>query len=405
MSIDRRRLYRFPWSKTDNPGGWVDVTDICNLKCPLCYRITREGHRPLADVLADVDACRAATNCDDMKIAGGEPLIYPHLLDVVRHIAARGLKPFLLTNGLGLDRSMALDLARAGLVKFNFHVDSGQNRPGWEGKTEAELNELRQSLADLAAGIRGVGCGFNVTVSPDNLPFLPDVLDWALKNVRIVHHMTLIALRGIAAGDDVALFANGRRLPPGLIPNAVGDAAPIELTTDDILKSLQARFPAVVPAGYLNGSAFPETNKYLVAVLAASRRELFGSLGPKSMEIVQSAVHLFRGRYAAITRRTKVGRKVFALAVCDSEVRRALGRYLRAAAARPWRVFDGIYVQSIALEQPLEIIDGEANVCDDCINMMIYRGRLIPSCRVEEVRTFGSMITAQKIGGSSIPGS
>jgi hypothetical protein len=405
MSLDRRRLYRFPWSKTDNPGGWVDVTDICNLKCPLCYRVTREGHRPLAEVLADVDACRAATNCDDMKIAGGEPLTYPHLLDVVRHIAARGMKPFLLTNGLGLDRAMALKLARAGLVKFNFHVDSGQNRPGWEGRTEAELNDLRQSLADLIAGIKGVGCGFNVTVSLDNLSALPDVLAWALKNVRTVHHLTLIALRGIAAGDGVALFANGRRLPPGLITNMVGDAAPIGLTSDDILASLQTRFPAVVPAGYLNGSAFPETNKYLVAVLAASRHELFGSLGPKSMELVQSAIHLFRGRYAAITRRTKVGRKVFALAVCDSEVRRSLKRFLRAAAARPWRVFDGIYIQSIALEQPLEIIDGETNVCDDCINMMIYRGRLIPSCRVEEVRTFGSTITAQKIGGASSPGS
>jgi hypothetical protein len=340
-----------------------------------------------------------------MKIAGGEPLTYPHLLDVVRHIAARGMKPFLLTNGLGLDRAMALKLARAGLVKFNFHVDSGQNRPGWEGRTEAELNDLRQSLADLVAGIKGVGCGFNVTVSLDNLSALPDVLAWALKNVRTVHHLTLIALRGIAAGDGVALFANGRRLPPGLITNMVGDAAPIGLTSDDILASLQTRFPAVVPAGYLNGSAFPETNKYLVAVLAASRHELFGSLGPKSMELVQSAIHLFRGRYAAITRRTKVGRKVFALAVCDSEVRRSLKRFLRAAAARPWRVFDGIYIQSIALEQPLEIIDGETNVCDDCINMMIYRGRLIPSCRVEEVRTFGSTITAQKIGGASSPGS
>jgi len=397
MSIDRRRLYRFPWSKTDNPGGWVDVTDVCNLRCPLCYRVTRDGHRPLAEVLADIDACRAMTNCDDMKIAGGEPLTYPHLLDVVRHIAARGMKPFLLTNGLGLDRTMVLALARAGLVKFNFHVDSGQNRPGWEGRTETDLNALRQSLTDLVAGIRGVGCGFNVTVSPDNLPFLPNVMAWALKNIRTVHHMTLIALRGIAVGEDVALFANGRRLPPGLLPNALGDAGSIGLTTDDILERIRARFPAIVPSGYLNGAAFPETNKYLVAVLMGSRREVYGSLGPKSMEIVQAAIHLVRGRYAAITKQTKVGRKVFALAVFDSEVRRALARYLRAAAIRPWRLLDGVYIQSIALEQPLEIIDGEANVCDDCINMMIYRGRLIPSCRVEEVRTFGSPLTAQKI--------
>ncbi len=397
--MDRRRLYRFPWSKTDNPGGWVDVTDVCNLHCPLCYRVSREGHRPLRDVLADVDACQAMTNCDDMKIAGGEPLTYPHLLDVVRHIAGRGMKPFLLTNGMGLDRAMVRSLAAAGLCKFNFHVDSGQNRPGWEGKTEAELNGLRQSLADLVAeaGVRGLGCGFNVTVSPANLPHLPDILGWAVRNIRIVHHMTLIAQRGIAVGDDVAMFANGRRLPDGLLPVAAPDAGSVGLTSDDLLQSLRHRYPALVPSAYLNGAAFPETNKYLVSVLIASRRELFGSLGPKSMEIVQTAIHLVRGRYAAITRRTKSGRKTFLLAVFDAEVRRALGRYLRYAVRRPWGLLDGVYIQSIALEQPLEILDGEANVCDDCINMMIHRGRLIPSCRVEEYRTFGSALTAQKI--------
>jgi hypothetical protein len=400
MSIDRRRLYRFPWSKTDNPGGWVDVTDICDLHCPGCYRVTREGHRPLAEVLADIDACRVLTNCDDMKIAGGEPLTYPHLHEVIRHISSRGLKPFLLTNGLGLDRSLARSLARAGLKKFNFHVDSGQGRPGWEGRTETDLNALRQSLVDLVAGIPGVGCGFNLTVSPDNLPFLPEVMAWALKNIRTVHHMTLIALRGVALDDHVALFAGGRRLAPELLPGLAPDAAAVGLTTDDLLERIQSRFPAIAPSGYLNGCAYPETNKYLVAVLAASRRELFGSLGPKSMEIIQTAIHLVRGRYAALTKRTKVGRKVFALAAFDREVRRALRRYLRSSVARPWRAFDPIYIQSIALEQPLEIIDGEANVCDDCINMMVYRGRLIPSCRVEEYRAFGSAITAQKTYGA-----
>lgn len=395
--LDRRRLYRFPWSKTDNPGGWVDVTDVCNLRCPLCYRVTREGHRPLAEVLADIDACRAMTNCDDMKIAGGEPLTYPHLTEVVRHIAARGMKPFLLTNGLGLDRGRARELAAAGLRILNFHVDSGQNRPGWEGAGEADLNELRQSLADLAAGVPGLGCGFNLTVSPQNLPQLPAVLDWARRNIRIVRHMTLIALRGIVVGDDVALFANGRRLPPELLPLAARDAAAVGLGTDDLLDVLRAHCPEIVPSAYLNGAAFPETNKYLVSVLISSKRDSFGSLGPRSMEIVQAAAHLAKGRYVAIPKRTKVGRKVFLLGMFDAEVRRALGRYLRAAARRPGRLADRIYLQTIALEQPLEIIDGEANVCDDCINMMVYRGRLIPSCRVEEYRAFGSALTAQKI--------
>jgi hypothetical protein len=32
MSITREKLYRFPWSKTDNSGGWVEVTGGANFR-------------------------------------------------------------------------------------------------------------------------------------------------------------------------------------------------------------------------------------------------------------------------------------------------------------------------------------------------------------------------------------
>lgn len=397
MSVDRRRLYRFPWSVSDNPGGWVDVTDTCNLGCAHCFRRRVEGHRPLADVLADITACRRMRNCDDMKISGGEPLTYPHLLDVVAFIARGGMKPFLMTNGVGLDRAFVRELARAGLSRFNFHIDTTQNRPGWEGRTEGELNELRQSCADMVAEVKGLGCGFNVTVSWANFDAVPDVVGWAVRNIPKVHHMTLIALRGIVAGDDVAFFANGQRLPPGLLPNRVEDPDEVSLTADVIYEKIRERHPAISASGYLNGGAFPETNKYLVSVVFGSSRRLYGSLGARSLEAIQTAIHLVRGRYVSITKRTKVGRKIFLLAALDPVVGRAFGGFLRASLTRPWQAFHRIYIQPIAIEQPIEVIDGEANVCDDCINMMIFRDRLIPSCRVEEYRMFGGPILAQKI--------
>ncbi len=27
-------LYRLPFTKNDNPNGWVEITTDCNLKCP-----------------------------------------------------------------------------------------------------------------------------------------------------------------------------------------------------------------------------------------------------------------------------------------------------------------------------------------------------------------------------------
>ncbi len=402
MSVDRSRLYRFPWSATDNPGGWVDVTDHCTLSCAHCFRRRAEGHRPLEDVLADIDACRAMRNCDDMKISGGEPLTYPRLDEVVRHVARRGMKPLLMTNGVGLDDARVRALARAGLARFNFHVDTTQNRPGWEGRDEAGLNELRQSFAEMAARVRGLGCGFNVTVTRRSLPQIADVVGWAVRNIRIVQHVTLIALRGLAVGEDVALFAGGRRIPGDLVPNRVDDPDEVALTADGILEAVRSRCPEIAAGGYLNGAARPETNKYLVCAVVGSPHGPFGSLGARSFEVIQAAAHLFTGRYVAITRSGRVGRKVFLLAAIDRSARAALGRFLHASARRPWRAFSPVFLQPIAIEQPLELVDGEPNVCDDCINMMVYRDRLIPSCRVEEYRVFGGPIVSQKIGDVSL---
>jgi len=99
MTIEREKLYRFPWSKTDNPGGWVEVTDMCDLFCPGCYRHRLEGHRPLEEVKNDIIACQRMTNCDRIAISGGEPLLYPNLIEVVEFISSQRMKPMLLTNG------------------------------------------------------------------------------------------------------------------------------------------------------------------------------------------------------------------------------------------------------------------------------------------------------------------
>jgi hypothetical protein len=105
---------------------------------------------------------------------------------------------------------------------------------------------------------------------------------------------------------------------------------------------------------------------------------------------------LAKGKYTVSARRPKVGRKIFLLSAIDWEVRRSFIRYLKYTLRNPAVFFGKIYAQPLIMEQPMEVIDGETNACDGCINMMIYRGRLIPSCRLDEYRRFGSTVKPQK---------
>jgi len=264
---------------TDNPGGWVEVTDICNFSCPGCYRQTVEGHRKLEGILADIKKCQKLTNCDCMKISGGEPLIYPHILDVVDFISRNGMKPLVLTNGYGLEQKFALELEKAGLKRINFHVDSAQNRPGWTGKNEVELNELRQHYADLIWRFKGISCGFNMTVSRSNLDDIPDIIEWALKNIHKVGHIALIALRGICISDDVVFFANGEQIDPNMVPNRFENPEEITITSEEMLDVICEKFPETKPCAYIGGTSFPESHKYLVAVNVGSKKNTYSKTG------------------------------------------------------------------------------------------------------------------------------
>jgi hypothetical protein len=393
MSLDRRRMYKFPWSKKDNPGGWVEVTDECDLFCPGCYRHRLEGHRPLEEVKKDILAVQRLTNCDRIGIAGGEPLIYPHICEVVEFISKNNMKPFLLTNGEKLTWGLASDLKKAGLVRIHFHVDSGQRRPNWKGKNEAEMNELRQSFADLLWDLGGLQCGYNITIFPSSVKYLPQVVAWARNNLHKVNHISLVAFRAIPVTDQYEYRVNGREIDPGRFQHSVTDIEKIGLTSLDMYRSLSDHFSAFPPCAYLNGTVSHDTYKFLIVVHVGSRTGFYGFLGSKTVELVQIFSHLLKGRYCDFSPSPKAGKKLFLLASLDKELRKTHANYLKACLKNPLRLFEDIYTQSISLQQPNELLEGGANLCDGCMNMMMYRGKLIHSCRLDEYRMYGGLMT------------
>ena len=88
MSLDKRDLYRLPWSMNDNPIAWLEITDVCNIYCEGCYRQRMTGHKTLDEVKEEIAFFKQWRNPDNVSIAGGEPLIHPQIVDIVAHIAA-----------------------------------------------------------------------------------------------------------------------------------------------------------------------------------------------------------------------------------------------------------------------------------------------------------------------------
>ena len=386
-------LYRMPWSSSDNAMTWLEPTRRCNIACDACFAVNDPAsEKSLERIAEDVRAMCLLRRSDGMFIAGGEPLTHPRILDIVRLVKESGYKPVLVTNGVGMTPARMAALKRAGLFGFTFHVDSHQNRPGWKGRSEKDLNALRQELADMVRRAGGMVCGFNLTVFPDTLDQMPDVVAWALRNIDRVQSYTLTALRQVDPGLPYDAYVAGRRLDlAGTVYYSAG--AGRNLMNEDILAEVRKAMPDYRPSAFLGGTVRPQALKLAMGSRIGTTRTSYGNLGPRSMELLQAAHHWLRGTYMAFPRPgfNRRGRAAFLLAAFDPEVRRALGAYLRAAARAPWILFHRLHVQSLNIEQAFDVLpNGEQDHCDGCPNKTIWRDQLVSACVLDEYLRYGA---------------
>jgi uncharacterized Fe-S cluster-containing radical SAM superfamily protein len=392
-SIRARDLYRMPWSAVDNVNGWIEPTTRCNLRCRACYRREQHETLPFDQMRAYVDRTIEARNCEHISIAGGEPLLVDYLEDLVRHVRAQGCRVTVLTNGVLLDDARLASLAAAGLDRINLHVDAGQDRPGWEGADETELLELRQEILDRVH-VHGIQCSTISVVYQETLAHLPRVLEWAVANHGRLCNLTLDLFRYYPHPRHVArcFAADGRDVDPAELGRlAVVDEEP-RLTIDEVVEVVARTLEGFAPHSYLNGTAKQSAIKWLLTTAIVREGEVVGYLGRRAVELATVAHHWRHGRYPSfVGGRTRHG--FLAAAVFDRDVRRAVRRLAGRIARRPWRAARPVDLLSIAIVQPTDwYTDGLQNMCDACPDAMLWGDLLVPSCRLDEYRRFGSAV-------------
>lgn len=141
----------------------VEITDNCNLNCPVCYAESgthREQHKPFDEILAMLDAVVANEGeADVLQLSGGEPTLHPRFWDILDAVRARPIKHVMInTNGIVLaqDRAFVERLAGYGpgveiYLQFDslraevHHALRGADLTRIRSKALAHLNELNVS--------------------------------------------------------------------------------------------------------------------------------------------------------------------------------------------------------------------------------------------------------------------
>lgn len=180
-----------------------NTTNQCNMFCDHCYRDasckfeeelnTEEGKALLDEI--------AKAGFKIMIFSGGEPLMRPDIVELVKHATSLGLKPVFGTNGTLITPELAQQLKDAGTMGVGISLDSLDPKkhdefrrfPGaWEGAVRGMKN------------CKAVGLPFQIhtTIMDWNYDEALKITDFAVELGAVAHHFFFLVPTGRAASIE-----------------------------------------------------------------------------------------------------------------------------------------------------------------------------------------------------------
>lgn len=120
-----------------------EITNACNLACPMCPRKTLGTGESHMDYQLYLKILDKLTGVQRIYLTGwGEPLFYPHIIDAIREAKSRGHFVSITTNGVLLTSEMQKKLIDVKIDQVVFSVDSISDFSGAGHRNSISLNHI-----------------------------------------------------------------------------------------------------------------------------------------------------------------------------------------------------------------------------------------------------------------------
>jgi uncharacterized radical SAM superfamily Fe-S cluster-containing enzyme len=249
----------------------VEITDQCNLTCPICYSESspqRPAHRTLEHIEFMLDCCvRNEGEPDVVQISGGEPTIHPEFFNVLDLAKARPIKHLMInTNGIRIatDADFARHL-RDYMPGFEVYLQFDSLRPApLLALRGVDLTDTRRRALDRL-NEHNISTTLVVTLKKGlNDGEIGEILDFALRQ-RCVRGVTFQPIQAAGRLEDF-------------------DPARDRLTLGEVRQQILRQFPLFKPADVIPVPCHPDC----LAMAYALKREgqvipLTGLLDPQAL--------------------------------------------------------------------------------------------------------------------------
>jgi radical SAM protein with 4Fe4S-binding SPASM domain len=208
----------------------LQLNNVCNLRCPSCYvglHAQDVGSLPLERIFALIDEW-AEMGVFQLALGGGEPLLSPKCVPVVRRAREQGIIPNVTTNGWLITEQWIDQIAGSiGEVRLSLN-------------DAVSVNTLL--LEEKAALMRkcGVRFGFNLIITRQNLGRLERLLCWACaQNAATIN---LIRPKPVPDVPDNARWYMQNALTPGDASRLVGQLGGLEAIFERTVLTVDCAF-------------------------------------------------------------------------------------------------------------------------------------------------------------------
>ena len=140
----------------------IETTGLCNLRCKMCphgqerYAERKRGHMQFEVFKRTVDQMKGFVYDADL-FGGGEPLLNPHIYEMIAYAKAAGIKTRLHTNATVLDSESARSILRSGLDFISFSFE-GYSKTMYEStRVNASYEETYRNILQFLKMKRELG--------------------------------------------------------------------------------------------------------------------------------------------------------------------------------------------------------------------------------------------------------
>ncbi len=161
----------------------IEFSRVCNFRCSYCYvdEKTEYGNELSIAEIQNTVLQAKELGAKKIIILGGEPSIYPHLLEMLSFLAQEGLQIEMFTNGSGISHELARVLAEKKVrVALKLNSRDEQIQDQLAGK-EGAFRIINRALAALQGAGYPSGDLFlaiSTIICRQNIAQLPSMWEW-----------------------------------------------------------------------------------------------------------------------------------------------------------------------------------------------------------------------------------